>query len=100
MILYYIVLPLYLTYTITISATSTIGFYADGGCQNEKFTVQTDTQAGNGDCGEVVGINSIKTDALDRGCSCKEHLAPIQVQLTNNATSNHLLRFGATFLFN
>ena len=82
MILYYIVLLLYLECTMAISAISTIGFYADGGCQDERFTVQTDTQAGNGDCGEVVGINSVKTDAIDRGCSCKEHPAPIQVQLT------------------
>lgn len=53
-----------------VSATTTVLFFTDASCKIPYGTVETDTDAGNGQCGELaVSINSARSSAIDYGCS-------------------------------
>ena len=53
-----------------VSATTTVLFYTDASCKTPYATVQTDTDAYNGQCGEFpTAINSASSIAIDYGCS-------------------------------
>ena len=61
---------LFLHHNLLVSATTTVYFYTDASCNDLYATVQTDTNAGNGQCGEVAaGVNSAKSGDIDGGCS-------------------------------
>ena len=55
---------------LTVSATTTVGFYADASCKNLYATIHTDTNVGDGLCGELpANINSASSIFVDDGCT-------------------------------
>ena len=55
---------------IIVSATTIFHVYTDATCKNLYATVQTDTSAGNGLCGEfATSLNSASPVSVDDGCS-------------------------------
>ena len=88
----FVLLFLHLQRDIIVSATTSIVFYADDACRESYITVKTDTNAGNGDCGEASGANSAILSTLIRGCSGIKRLRAASNALTNNAISDDLLR--------
>lgn len=89
----FVLLFLHLQRDIIVSATTSIVFYADDACRESYITVKTDTDAGNGDCGKASGANSAILSTLNRGCSGIKRPRAASNALTNNATSDDLLRF-------
>lgn len=67
-------LLLHLQNSILISATTSVVFYTDDACQDIDIIVQTDTKAGNGDCGVANGTNSASPNFIDHGCYGIKHL--------------------------
>lgn len=54
---------------LIVSATTTIHFYTDASCKSLYATIQTDTNAANGQCGEFTAdINSVSSVFVDNGC--------------------------------
>lgn len=66
-----LLLQLQLHGTLTIvSATTTVHFYLDDSCESVYATVKTDTNAGDGQCGEfATSIYSARSVYVDDGCS-------------------------------
>ena len=65
---------------IVVSATTTVLFYTDASCKTPYATVQTDTDAGNGQCGIFpTAINSASSIAIDYGCSGNHHHSPLEL---------------------
>ena len=54
---------------LIVSATTTVHFYTDASCKSLYATIQTDTNVGNGQCGEfATDINSASSVFVDNGC--------------------------------
>ena len=54
---------------LIVSATTTVHFYSDTSCKSLYATIQTDTNVGNGQCGEFAAeINSASSIFVDNGC--------------------------------
>lgn len=51
-----------------VYATTSFNLYTDNACESLYGTVQTDTCAGNGNCGYVNGVNSASSVTLDPDC--------------------------------
>lgn len=52
-----------------VSATTTVHFYTDASCKNLFATIKTDTDVGNGQCGEFsTSINSASSVFVNDGC--------------------------------
>ena len=68
-VLCFVLLLFHLHSDILVSATTSVVFYTDDACQDIYIIVQTDTRAGNGDCGEANGTNSASPNIIDHGCS-------------------------------
>lgn len=66
---YFIPLVLHMYQATITSATTSVHFYTDNECQNLSVIVQTDTNAWNGDCGQVQGIQSVNPSMVDFGCA-------------------------------
>lgn len=61
---------LHLHNIIPVSATTSVRFYTDSSCKTLYATVYTDTDLGNGQCGEFsTFINSASSSTIDNGCS-------------------------------
>lgn len=73
-ILCFVFLLLHIHSDILVHATTSIVFYTDDACQDIYIIVQTDTRAGNGDCGEANGTNSASPNIIDHGCSGTKRL--------------------------
>ncbi len=70
----FVLLLIHLYKEIIVSATTTVQYYSDASCKTPYATVQTDTDAGNGQCGEFdTAINSASSSAIDYGCSGNYH---------------------------
>ena len=55
---------------IIVSATTIFHLYTDASCKTLYATVETDTSAGNGQCGEfATSLNSASSAFVDDGCS-------------------------------
>ena len=55
--------------------TTVVDFFEDNACQKATFTVTTDTNAYDGQCGGLNGVSSIDISMLAPGCSGTEPLA-------------------------
>ncbi|KAF6239026.1 hypothetical protein HO173_002898 [Letharia columbiana] len=61
---------LHLHNIIPVSATTSVRFYTDSSCKTLYATVYTDTDLGNGHCGQFsTFINSASSSTIDNGCS-------------------------------
>lgn len=64
-----------------VSATTTVHFYTDASCKNLFATIKTDTDVGNGQCGEFsTSINSASPVFVNNGCG------GISIYLSTQAT--------------
>ena len=88
---------------IIVSATSTFHVYTDASCKTLYATVETDTSAENGQCGEfMTSLNSASSAFVDDGCSGIYHafctLLTTKTVLTQNLISHDLHRVGRPIL--
>lgn len=82
---------------IIVSAATAFHLYTDLTCKILYATVQTDTSAGNGQCGEfATSLNSASSVSVDDGCSgiylTLLGLLAIKTELITNLLSHDLHR--------
>lgn len=82
---------------IIVSATTIFHVYTDASCKALYATVETDTRAGNGQCGEfTTSLNSASSGFIDDGCSGIYHalceLLTTKTVLMTNIASHDLHR--------
>lgn len=73
-----------------VSATTTVHFYTDASCKNLFATIETDTDVGNGQCGEFsISINSASSVFVNNGCGGIYLSTYLLKPLTHSLTSPH-----------
>lgn len=88
---------------IIVSAATIFLVYTDASCKTLYATVETDTSAGNGQCGEFgTSLDSASSAFVDDGCSGIYHalcgLLTTKTVLTMNLISHDLHRVGRRLL--
>ncbi|KAL9074349.1 MAG: hypothetical protein Q9161_002335 [Pseudevernia consocians] len=83
---------LHLHNTVTaVYATNILHFYTDTSCTTLYATIPTNTNAGNGQCGELTPslINSASSVVIDNGCYGTAHtFPPVHVALDQDRTDH------------
>ena len=94
---YNLLLPLLFYKGIIVAATTTIHFFTDTSCQDLYATVQTDTNAHDGQCGDFpIFIRGASSGGIDNGCYSIYHSRldglSSKVGLTMIPNSHHIFR--------